>query len=126
MNKIKKTFRDFFGFGLNSLNNLGTIQRNSLTINYVLNVDLSGNTIMDLLIFEDNIFPPVHKRINYDGKIINLENFQFSIIYETERVKKLEQDKMTIKNKKIAQNIIKKKLAKKSDKWINNYIQLRT
>lgn len=123
MKQIKKAFRDFFGFNLNSLNNSGSIRRNRITINYVLNADSLENTIMDLLIFDDNGFPPVHKRINYDGDIIDLENFQFSLLYESKRERKEEQVKMLIKNKKIAENIIKKKLAKKSDKWINKYLQ---
>lgn len=123
MDKIKKAFRDFFGFNLDTINNSGTINKNGLSINYVLDVDLSKNIIMDLLIFKNDALPPVHKRINYDGVIIDLENFQFSIIYQTKREKKEKQEEMIRNNKKTADIIIKKGLAKKTEKWISNYAQ---
>jgi len=77
---------------------------------------------MDILIFKDNFLPPIHKRINHKGEIIDLENFQFSIMYETEENRIEEQSKMILKNKKLAQRLIKKKLAKESDNWISKYL----
>lgn len=123
MDKIKEAFNDFFGFRLKMLNDSGTITNKNKTIKYLLGVGLSGKPAMDLLIFQEESFPHIlHKRINYEGVIMDLENFQFSILYETETEGETERAKMKLNNNNVAKILINKGLAKKNDKWINEYL----
>ena len=86
MEKLINSFEQHFKVKLqNPLKSPGKIQVKELLIKYILYKDTSGNTVLDFLIFDTtNGFPPLHKRINSEGVIQNLENFQFSIMFTTE------------------------------------------
>lgn len=64
------------------LDKLGIVQGNELGIKFLFTKDDSERDVLDFLIFEENEFPSVHKRINYIGEFLNLENFEFSLMYE--------------------------------------------
>jgi len=74
------------------------------------------------LIFENNGFPPLHKRIYKNGEMVDLENFQFSIMYELQIDKIKEEMKMKKANKETANVILDKGLANKYEPWINKYL----
>ena len=73
----------------------------------------------DFPIFERDGFPPVHKRINAKGEIVALENFQFSIMYESPEERKKEELLMKKANQETAKTFIDKDLPEKTEAWIN-------
>lgn len=99
----------------------GEIQHKDFRIKYIFTKDASGKTVLDLLIFEGDGFPPVHKRINEQGEIQELEKFGFSLIYETSEEKQQQEIKLKSINREIANLIIEKGLAEPDEEWIQKY-----
>ncbi|HSI69039.1 MAG TPA: hypothetical protein VK941_02320 [Gillisia sp.] len=123
MEELRRSFEELFNIQLESpLENSGEIQNNNSRIKYILQIDNPGNKIIDLLLFDGDHFPPQHKRINARGQIQDLENFQFSIMYERPEDRVEEELKMKEVNKKIARILIKKGLAEKCEEWIQKYL----
>lgn len=122
MQLLSKVFQQHLKLQLSQpLEQSGEIQQKGFRMKYVFTKDASGKTVLDFLIFEEDGFPPVHKRINSNGEVLDLENFQFSIMYEFPEERMQEDLKMKIKNQKIAEALIKKGLADGAEEWIQNY-----
>lgn len=120
---LRRSFEQFFQLKLQQpLGKSGEIQISESTIKYVLTKDASEKTVLDFLILDRNGFSPVHKRINTNGEILELENFQFSLMYESMEEKREEELKMKRINQKIAELIINKGLADNSEEWIQKYL----
>lgn len=124
MNELKISFEQYLNFKINQpLNKIGTFNE-KYKVNYIKGKNNFDKYSIDFLTFKDNIFPPKHLRIDVKGNLTNLENFQYSIMYESGSVEqKIEEEKkMKIHNKKTAMLIINKGLAKKTDEWIDKYL----
>lgn len=121
--KLIKSFEYFFPLKLQKpLGKTGEIQKDELTIKYLLTKDASEKNVLDFLILDMNSFPPIHKRINTKGEIKDLENFQFSIIYESPEDRVLQEYKMKEINQRTVNIIIKKGLARKDEDWLQKYL----
>lgn len=92
-------------------------------INYVITKTKEHDCI-DFLVFKEFILPPTHLRIDANGNLCELENFQYSICYEEGNIKKKLQEKQRMKkyNQKVAHILIQKGLAHESDEWIGKYL----
>jgi len=104
------------------LDNFGEIQNDEVTTKYIVEKDAAKNIIIDLLIFDNKGFPPLHKKINTKGEIQDLENFQISIMYESQEDRAGQEIRMKEINKWTAKIIIDKGLAVKSECWIQKYL----
>ena len=122
MDTLRKAFENQLSvkFGI-SLDTSGTVQKDELTIKYILTKDASEKLVLDFLIFRKDGFRPDHKRINARGEILDLENFQFSIMYEFPEERKPEELKRKNHNQRTANLIINKGLADPTDEWIQKY-----
>ncbi|MGB7784640.1 MAG: hypothetical protein WBL27_00935 [Salinimicrobium sp.] len=123
MEPLLKAFQKYFRFQLpQPLEQSGEIQQQDLRIRYVLTKEGSGKTGFDCLIFEKNGFPPVHKRIDDNGEIQELEKFEFSLMYETSEEKQEQETKMKRTNCEVANLMINKGLAERDEEWIQQYL----
>lgn len=111
MNPLNKSFEMMFNIQLEiPLGNSGEIQKDNVSIKYIRETDELGNQIIDMLIFDNYIFPPKHKRINANGEVLELENFQFSIMYESSKKGTDEELKMKKINQRTANLLMNKGL----------------
>ena len=105
-----------------TLEHSGEIQQKDFRTKYVFDSDSSGKTVLDFLIFGRDGFPPDHKRIDDKGEIQELENFEFSLMYEISEERKVAEQKMNCENQKTAEQLIRKGLADGSEDWIQKYL----
>lgn len=123
MQLLSKAFQKHLNFQLpQPLKQSGEIQQQDFRIKYVLTKDASEESMLDLLIFERDAFPPVHKRIKANGEITELENFQFSVMYEFPEERRKEEILMQKANRETAKTIINKGLTEKTEEWIKKYL----
>ena len=107
--QLLKTFQKNLKLQLpQPLEQSGEIRYKDFRIKYVFTKDASGKTVLDFLIFEGDVFPPVHRRINKHGEIQDLKKFRFSL-YETSEEREEQEIKMKKRNRETAVSIIEKR-----------------
>lgn len=123
MELLSGAFQKYFKFELpQHLERSGEFQHKDFRIKYVHTKDASGRAVLDFLIFEGNGFPPVHKRLHEKGECRELENFGFSLMYETSEERQEQEITMQRTNREIANLMIDKGLAERAEDWIQKYL----
>lgn len=124
MESLSRSFQNYLNIKLSQpLKKSGEIQRKDFRIKYILTKDASGKTVLDFLIFEEDGFPPLHKRIAANGELQELENFQFSVMYEFPQEREAEEKKLRETNERIATSLFDKGLVVANEKWIQKHIK---
>ena len=122
---LSYSFQKYFGIELPQPGGeSGEIQIKDFNIKYIFTKDASGEKVFDFLIFGRDGFPPLHKRIDANGEVQELENFQFSMMYEFPEEREAEEKKMRETNNKIAKHLIDKGLAAVNEEWIQKYLKI--
>lgn len=119
MQLLSRAFQKHLNLPLSQpLEQSGEIKHKDLRIRYVVIKEPSEEIGLDFLIFEGDNFPPVHKRINEQGEIQELEKFGISLMYETSEERQQQEIKLKRTNREIANLIIEKGLAERDEDWI--------